>query len=97
MRRTSGKEEQTAMFADKRYSRRITTMQLMPRLFVGKHRELRRPMNVVDEALMKRIEDAREQLIREGKQVKPIRTSNHPERPPVPYRPSIRFPGVHSS
>jgi hypothetical protein len=72
-------------------------MQFMPRLFVGKHQELRRPMNVVDEALMKRIEAARQRLLSEGKQVKPIRTANQPERPQLPYRPSIRLSSLHSS
>jgi hypothetical protein len=72
-------------------------MQFKPRLFVGKHQELRRPMNVVDDALMKRIEAARQRLLLEGKQVKPIRTANQPERPMLPYRPSIRPANLHSS
>jgi hypothetical protein len=72
-------------------------MQLMPRLFVGKHRELRRPTNVVDQALMNRIETARQRLLAEGKQVKPIRTANQSERPLLPYRPSIRPVSLHES
>ena len=56
----------------------------MTRLFIGGHRELRRPMNVVDESLMKRIEDARRRLRLEGKDVKPLRDSLHSERPNAP-------------
>jgi hypothetical protein len=62
-------------------------MQLIPRLFVGGHRELRRPVNVVDEALMRRIEDARERLHLEGKDVKAVRETNRHERQRLPYRP----------
>lgn len=47
-------------------------MQRKPRLFIGGHRELRRPVNTVDESLMKRIDDARQRLRLEGKDVKPL-------------------------
>ena len=43
-------------------------MQLR-RLFIGGYQELRRPMNVVDETLMTRIEKAREELQLQGKDV----------------------------
>jgi hypothetical protein len=43
-------------------------MQLR-RLFVGGYQELRRPINVVDESLMTRIEKAREELQLQGKDV----------------------------
>ncbi|HET8697791.1 MAG TPA: hypothetical protein VFO94_09915 [Gammaproteobacteria bacterium] len=39
------------------------------RLFIGGYQELRRPVNVVDESLMTRIERAREQLRLQGKDV----------------------------
>ena len=39
------------------------------KLFIGGYQELRRPINVVDESLMTRIEAAREQLRLQGKQV----------------------------
>jgi hypothetical protein len=39
------------------------------RLFVGGYQELRRPINVVDESLMTRIEKAREELQLQGKDV----------------------------
>ena len=48
-------------------------MQLKPRLFIGGHREIRRPENVVDEALMQRLEDVRSRLRLKGKDVKPLR------------------------
>ncbi len=46
-------------------------MQL-PRLFVGGYHELRRPENVVDETLMTRIEEARQLLRLQGKDVTPV-------------------------
>jgi len=49
-------------------------MQLIPRLFIGGHRELRRPENDVDQSLMERIEEARERLRREGRDIKPLRS-----------------------
>jgi len=49
-------------------------MQLIPRIFIGGHRELRRPENHVDQALMERLEEARERLRREGRDVKPLRS-----------------------
>lgn len=55
-------------------------MQFMPRLFIGGHRELRRPENIVDESLMARIEEARRRLSLEGKDVKPVLTAPEPER-----------------
>ncbi|HEY8519999.1 MAG TPA: hypothetical protein VIN61_07970 [Gammaproteobacteria bacterium] len=48
-------------------------MQLIPRLFVGGYRELRRPVNEVDEALMRRIEEAHRRLRLAGKDIKPVR------------------------
>jgi hypothetical protein len=38
-------------------------------MFIGGYQELRRPVNVVDESLMTRIEEAREQLRLQGKDV----------------------------
>lgn len=55
-------------------------MQLIPRLFIGGHRELRRPENNVDQSLMERLEEARERLRREGRDIKPlmsVRTGRH--------------------
>ncbi len=52
-----------------------------PRLFIGGYRELRRPVNVVDESLMARIEAARRRLQLEGKDIKPVRTVRELERP----------------
>lgn len=49
-------------------------MQFKPRLFIGKHRELRRPENVVDESLIARMEEARRRLKIEGKDIKPVLT-----------------------
>jgi hypothetical protein len=46
-------------------------MQLS-RLFVGGYQELRRPTNVVDESLMSRIDKARDDLRRQGKDVTPV-------------------------
>ncbi len=43
-------------------------MQLR-RLFIGGYQELRRPINVVDETLMTRIEKAKEELQLQGKDV----------------------------
>jgi hypothetical protein len=42
------------------------------RLFIGGYQELRRPVNVVDESLMTKIERAREQLRLQGKDVIPV-------------------------
>lgn len=53
----------------------------MPRLFIGGHRELRRPVNIVDESLMARIEEARHRLELEGKDIKPVRFVRRLERP----------------
>jgi hypothetical protein len=39
------------------------------RMFIGGYQEIRRPVNVVDESLMTRIEEAREQLRLQGKDV----------------------------
>lgn len=39
------------------------------KLFIGGYQEIRRPVNVVDESLMTRIEEAREQLRLQGKDV----------------------------
>jgi hypothetical protein len=39
------------------------------KLFIGGYQELRRPVNVVDESLMTRIEEARKQLALQGKDV----------------------------
>lgn len=39
------------------------------RLFIGGYQEIRRPVNVVDESLMTRMEEAREQLRLQGKDV----------------------------
>jgi len=49
-------------------------MQLIPRIFIGGHRELRRPKNPVDEALMERLEEARQRLRLEGRDIKPLRS-----------------------
>ena len=38
-------------------------------MFIGGYQEIRRPVNVVDESLMTRIEEAREQLRLQGKDV----------------------------
>lgn len=46
---------------------------ILSRLFIGGHREIRRPTIQVDETLMQRIEQARERLRIEGKEVRPIR------------------------
>ena len=43
-------------------------MQLR-RLFIGGYQEIRRPINVVDESLMTRIEKAKEELQLQGKDV----------------------------
>lgn len=53
----------------------------MPRLFIGGYRELKRPVNVVDESLMARIEEARRRLQLEGKEIKPVRTVRPIQRP----------------
>jgi|GEM_PF-3376614 hypothetical protein len=55
-------------------------MRLIPRLLLGGHRELKRPANVVDEALMQRIEEVRRDLRIKGIDVKPLRAS----RPSAP-------------
>lgn len=47
-------------------------MHLIPRLFIGGHRELRRPENPIDQALMERLEEARQRLRLEGRDVKPL-------------------------
>ena len=39
------------------------------KLFIGGYQEIRRPVNVVDESLMTRIEEARHQLQLQGKDV----------------------------
>ena len=39
------------------------------KLFIGGYQEIRRPVNVVDESLMTRIEEARKQLALQGKEV----------------------------
>jgi hypothetical protein len=39
------------------------------RLFIGGYQEIRRPINVVDESLMTRIEKAKEELQLQGKDV----------------------------
>jgi hypothetical protein len=39
------------------------------KLFIGGYQEIRRPVNVVDESLMNRIDEAREQLRLQGKDV----------------------------
>ena len=39
------------------------------KLFIGGYQEIRRPVNVVDESLMTRIDEAREQLRLQGKDV----------------------------
>lgn len=52
-----------------------------PRLFIGGYRELRRPVNVVDESLMARIEAARRRLQLEGKDIKPVRFVRQRSRP----------------
>lgn len=65
-------------------------MQLIPRLFIGGHRELRRPQNHVDQALMERLEEARQRLRLEGRDVKPLlnlRISEEPMRCGGPRRP----------
>lgn len=51
------------------------------RLFIGGYRELRRPVNVIDESLMRRMEQARERLLREGKEARPVRIAGHHSRP----------------
>ena len=56
----------------------------LTRLFIGGHRELRRPTNVVDESLMRRIEEARDRLRLEGKEVRPVRTVGEREARPLP-------------
>lgn len=55
-------------------------MRLIPRLLLGGHRELKRPANVVDEALMQRIEEVRQDLRIKGIDVKPLRAA----RPSAP-------------
>ncbi len=47
-------------------------MHLVPRLFIGGYRELRRPENPVDQALMERLAEARQRLRLEGRDVKPL-------------------------
>lgn len=39
------------------------------KLFIGGYQEIRRPVNVVDESLMTRIDEARKQLRLQGKDV----------------------------
>ena len=56
----------------------------LTRLFIGGHREIRRPIHVVDESLMRRIEEARERLRREGKEVRPVRTLGERQARAVP-------------
>src|SRR5690606_21556767 len=47
-------------------------MHLVPRLFIGGYRELRRPENPVDQALMERLAEARQRLRLEWRYVKPL-------------------------
>jgi hypothetical protein len=54
------------------------------RLFVGGYQELRRPVHAVDESLMKRIEQAREHLRLQGKDVVPVRGLPRPAPAPMP-------------
>jgi hypothetical protein len=54
------------------------------RLLVGGHHELRRPVNAVDESLMRRIEEAREQLRRQGKEIVPVLGAVRPASKPMP-------------
>lgn len=58
-------------------------MQLR-RLFVGGYHELRRPVHTVDESLMRRIEQAREQLLLQGKDVVPVLGVARPAPKPLP-------------
>jgi len=53
----------------------------MRRLFIGGYRELKRPVNIVDESLMARIQEARRRLQLEGKEIKPVRTVRQIQRP----------------
>ena len=67
-------------------------MQLR-RLFVGGYQELRRPVHAVDESLMRRIEQAREDLRLQGKDVVAVRGVTTPAPKPMP---SYMQAGAHA-
>jgi hypothetical protein len=43
------------------------------RLFIGKYEPIRRPANAVDDALMRRVHKARQELTARGKDIVPVR------------------------
>jgi hypothetical protein len=43
------------------------------RLFIGKYEPIRRPANAVDDALMRRVHKARQELTARGKDMVPVR------------------------
>jgi len=55
------------------------------RLFIGGYREIRRPVHIVDETLMRRIEQARERLRIEGKEIRPVRELKATRTLPKPH------------
>ena len=63
-------------------------------MFIGGYQEIRRPVNVVDESLMTRIEEARKQLQLQGKDVIAVLQSV-PERPKPEHVDSPRQAASH--
>jgi hypothetical protein len=59
-------------------------MLRLSRLFLGKYEEIRRPVNLVDESLVGRIDKARQELRAQGKEVVSVRAVPRPAPKTLP-------------